>query len=465
MKKVIQLCCILQIFLIRNLQAESIQIDSIWAEPDTVVSDQTKPEIADSTETEPKQSFSESFSWAVDILTFGRQGAFANEIGTLNPENRLAKLNAYDGGIYLRPEFKFLTSRFGLWVKPRFNLDIDMDYDTEQFLNSENFDAEFYFQELKFRWNMSKSLYLAGGRYFKPIGTSVFINPSNPFFIDPGRLNPKFEVRPMDFVEFNFSKKAWSFSLIGNLYEADVPIYQEPFFDFERKYAFQAEYYGTSDNLGAIVSVDEKKRVHFGYYGQKNLNEAIVAWVDGSVEYKPNRFYPVAGHSTELIAFDMIDEDLNEKVFPTVLAGASYTFGFGPTLQVEYYFNGKGYTDKEFDLYQEMVASSVNYNFDITRVLSDRNLGRGINTGMPYIRRHYLFSQLGQNDVWGQLNLNARYFYSFDDESSQVSSLIEWNVADRLEIHSVFLMNFGGRNTDFNRLLDHQIMLGLLLKI
>ena len=462
MKIALQLFCIIHLIIIRNLSAEPIQYNP--AEPDTlVVSGRTYPEKEDTTQNKMAQSWSENASWSFDILAFGRQGAFAKESGTLNPENRIAKLNKYDGGVYLRPEFKYLSNRFSLWVKPRLNIDIDGD--AERFFKSDNFDAEFFFQELKFRWYISKSLFLAGGRYLKTIGSSVFINPSNPFFIDPGRLNPKFEVRPMDFIEFNYSKEAWSFSLIGNLYEADAPIYQSPFFEFDRRYAFLAEYYGTAENLGSIISVDEEQRIHFGFYGQKNLSEAVVAWVDGSLEYKPNRFYPITGHTTGLIDHDMVNEDQNEKIFSTALVGASYTFSFGPTLQLEYYFNGKGYTDEEFDLYQQMIASSANYNFDVTRVLANRNLGRGINTGMPYIRRHYLFSQLGQNDLFGQLNLNARYFYSFEDQSSQVSSLIEWNVTDQLEIHSIFLMNFGGRDTDFNRLLDHQIMLGLLFKI
>lgn len=464
MKKAFQLFCVIYIIIIRNSLAEPIQFYRTLAESDTLVPGFTFPEKEDTTNNKLAKALSENVRWSFDILAFGRQGAFAKEPGTLNPKNTIAKLNEYDGGIYLRPELKYLNNRFSLWVKPRLNIDMDMDGEAQRFFKSDNFDVNFFFQELKFRWYISKSVFLAGGRYFKSIGSSVFINPSNPFFIDPGRLNPKFEVRPMDFIELNYSKAAWSFSLIGNLYEVDASLYKSPFFEFDRRYAFLAEYYGAAENLGSIFSVDEEQRFHFGFYGQKNLNEAVVAWLDGSLEYKPNRFYPVTGHSTGLIDFDMVNEGQNEKIFSTALVGASYTFSFGPTLQLEYYFNGKGYTDEAFDLYKQMVASSANFNFDITRVLSNRNLGRGINTGMPYIRRHYLFSQLGQNDLFGQLNLNARYFYSFEDKNSQLSSLIEWNVTDRLEIYCIILKNFGGRDTDFNRLLDHQMMLGLLYK-
>ena len=404
-----------------------------------------------------------NINWALDVLTFARQTEFADELGTLNPENRIARLNRYDGGVYIRPDLKYLSNQFSIWVKPRLNLDIDGDRGS--FFDSDNVASEFFFQELKARWNFDEQFYLAAGRYLKVIGSSVFINPSNPFFIDPGRFNPKFEIRPMDFVEFNYSKGSWSFSLLANLHEADTPIFEEPFFEFKKRFAFLAEYYGSAENLGAILSIDENQRTHLGFYGQKNINEAVVAWIDGSVEYKPNRFYPVRGHETGLIAYDMINGEANEQLFLTTLVGASYTFNFGPTLQLEYFFNGKGYSDEEFETFQDMIASSVDYNFDVTRLLSDRNLGRGINTGMPYIRRHYVFSQIGQNDLFDQLNFNVRYFYSFDDNSSQVSSLIEWNVTYNLEIHAILLKNFGGRDTDFNRFLDHQFMFGFLLTL
>ncbi|XLS29701.1 hypothetical protein ACJD0Z_02510 [Flavobacteriaceae bacterium M23B6Z8] len=406
--------------------------------------------------------FLKEIRWSVDILAFGRTNDFAEEPGTLNPENRVAELRAYDGGLYVRPELKYTNSKLGIYIKPRLNIDINAA--NGSFFAEENYEDEFFFQELKLRWYLNQSVAITAGRYLKTIGSSVFINPSNPFFIDPGRLNPKFEIRPMDFIEFNYSKSNWAFSLIANIHEGLSPTFEQPFFEFERRYAILAEYYGSAENIGALFSIDESERIHFGYFGQKNISEAVVAWIDGSLEYKPNRFYPERGHSTGLIGYDMVNGSANEKLFATALIGASYTLKIGPTLQLEYFYNGKGYTDSEFELFQEMIAASVDYNFDVTQLLSDRNLGRGINPGMPYLRRHYLFSQVGQNDLFSQLNFNVRYFYSLEDQSSQVSSLIEWNVMPSLELHTVLLKNFGGRDTDFNRFLDHQYMFGFIYK-
>jgi hypothetical protein len=348
-------------------------------------------------------------------------------------------------------------------VKPRFNTDFNAD--AREIDNEDNYKTEFYFQQLKAKWQLSKSISIIGGRYVKLMGPSVFLNPSNPFFINPGRLNPKIEVRPMDLVELTYASRTnWSLSLIANIGEGENELFEKPFFDFDRTYGIHAEYFGESENIGFMASMDEAKRAHVGIYGQKNLTEALIVWVDGALNNKINRFYAKPGHSTELLNYEMVNGDDNDDLFINGLAGASYTFEIGPTLQVEYFYNGKGYKSKQLDSFYRMIETSYRYSFDVTRDLSDLNLGRAINTGLPYIRTHYLFTQLGDTDVFDLFNYNLRYLYCLDDKSSQLSSLVEVNLLDNLELFGVGVKNFGTRKTDLNRLINSQIMVGLLIK-
>ncbi len=409
-------------------------------------------------EKESKSSFFKNISKELEILPFGRTTNFVEEKGTLNPENRIANLDAFDTGIFIRPNLKYQKEKITVWAHPRLNTLIKEDTDV---------DFEFYFQTLKAKIELGNAFYVAGGRYLKQFGTSIFINPSNPFFLDSGRLNPKIEIRPMDFAEFNWSTdKNFDFTLIANVAKGETEVvFDDPFFEFSRKYGLLTEYYGDSFNIGSILSVSENEKYHLGIYGQKNLNEAMVVWLDSAFEYGINRFYPVRGHQTELIPFEMVNGPENDEVFFSGLIGASYTFNFGPTLNLEYYHNSKGYDDDEYDLYHEMIASVTGFNFDITRNLSDLNLGRAINTGMPYTRKNYLFSQLGENDVFGALNYNLRYFYSFDDQSSQISSIIEWNALDNLEIFAVTLFNIGSQQSSYRKLLENTIMAGLIYRL
>ncbi|MCK8522360.1 hypothetical protein M0D21_12310 [Aquimarina sp. D1M17] len=401
-----------------------------------------------------KSWFFESTTVEADILPFMRFRDFVDEDGTLNPDNRIANLNETEGGVFVRPELKFDKNKFSLKVSPRFNMIL---------AEGRKPDTEFYFQALKGKILIGESFYAAGGRYLKPFGTSIFINPSNPFFLDAGRLNPKIEVRPMDFVEFNWStKKNIDFTLIANIGKGEVQtVFDEPFFEFSRRYGLLTEYYGDSYNVGAIASVSEEEQYHLGIYAQKNIGEAMVIWVDSAFEHGINRFYPVEGHPTELISFNMTNGEQNDDFFFSGLIGASYTLKIGPTINLEYYHNSKGYNSDEVDVLNAMITSSVEYNFDVTRDLSDRNLGRAINTGMPYLRKNYMFSQLGENDVFGKLNYNLRYFYSFDDGGSQISGVIEWNLLDQLEIFTVGLVNIGDEKSDFKRLISNNVMVGM----
>lgn len=413
---------------------------------------------------EPQDSAGKKrLKWAFQIMPFARKSAFKTALGSINPDNRVAQLNQQEGGVYFRPELEYAYRKFAIKVKPRYN--IDFDGDQGGLGKSTNYSSEFYFQQFKAKWQLSNTLSIQGGRYIKLVGTSMFLNPSNPFFINPGRLNPKLELRPMDFIEVNYATNAkWNLSLMVNVYGAQSEMYQEPFFDFKRTYALLTEYFGESGNMGILLSVDEAKKAHLGSYGQKNVSEAVLLWYDVALDYRINRFYPQAGHSTELLDYEMVNGDENKKGFFSGLLGASYTLSVGPTIQLEYYYNGKGYRKEQLVAYYSMIESASSYNFDITKELAKLNLGRAINTGMPYLRNHYAFLQVGDRDLFDKFNYNLRYLFSVDDGSSQLSSLIEFDLFDRVEIFGLGLKSFGGRKTELPRLIDSQITLGLLIK-
>lgn len=440
--------------------ADTIVTGTAVAAPVQTAPDSVQPERAPG----PFDSIPHHFSWSAQIMTFVRATNFSKKPGTVNPENRIAKLNRYDGGIYLRPELKYENGPIEVVAKPRLNININGD--KGGLFERDKYDSRLYIQELKAKWQLKQNLYLMAGRYVKYMGTSAFFNPSNPFILDNlGTLNPKLEIEPMDFAELNWSAHTdWNFSLIANLGDAGKTIYQYPFFTFKRSYGLFGEYYGDSENFGFLATADEAQRYHAGWYGHKNVSEALVLWTDCAVDYNPNRFYPVTGHYTNLVNYEMVNGGNNKRLFFTGLLGGSYTFKAGPTLQVNYLYNGKGYNSGQMDMYNRMIKTSSDYNFDITKQLANMNLGRALNTGTLYLRHHYVFSQLGDSDIFGQLDYNIRYLYSFDDRGSQLSSLLEWNLKDNMQAYSVAIANFGKR-TDLNKLLKLQWMLGITFKL
>ena len=399
-----------------------------------------------------------SFNYSIDFFSFLRNTNFRDQKKTINPLNKVARLDYFDYGLYIRPEMVYEKKDLTIYFKPRYNIEYDQN-------NNDFILDDFYLQELKIKYNLANNSSITFGRYFKNIGTSGITNPSNVFFTESIALNPKLELRPLDFFEYKYSiSHNWKLGIIANLSKGESTAYEAPFFDFYRKYAAQLENYNKSSQFSLLLAFDENKSYDIGFNGQRNINDALLVWIDGAFNYKPNRFYTEIGHSTDLLNYEMVNGKENEKLFFSSVVGSSYTFKFGPTLSLEYFFNGKGYNKTESNFYFDMITTASNYNFDITYELAKLNNGRAINNGLPFIRQNYIFSQFGQNDFLNQVNYFFRYFYCIDDNATQVSSLIEWDVIDGLEINTVFLFNINSEINGLNRLIKNQIMLGLIYR-
>lgn len=398
-------------------------------------------------------------NYSIDIFPFLRTFDFKKDEKTINPNNEIAKLDELRYNTYFRPDLKYENKNLNISFKPRLNFEFDENFNSKV--------NDIFIQELKVNYNFSEKINFVGGRYFKSIGISNIINPSNVFFLESVALNPKIELLSMDFVEFKYSiNDSWNMQFIANVSEAKEPIYKKPFFEeYQRRYALLLENYSNNNMKGVIFSADESGRLDLGYYGQLNVNEAFLFWIDGKLNYNPYRFYPIEGHPTGLVDYAMINGEKNEKLFITNLIGMSYTFKNGSFFNAEYYYNGLGFDNNEIRVFNNLINDASNYTFDITKEISKQNLGRAINPGMTFIRQNYLFTQFGQNDLFDKVNYFIRYFHCFDDKSNQISSLIEWNILENVELNSVILFNLGKDTNSFNRLINNMIMFGLIYRI
>lgn len=407
----------------------------------------TKAMIADSLDVQ--------FYKYTTLMNFFKFSSIANEVGTLNPSNRVAELNKFDIGFYLRPDLSFSLKKkrkiLELSIKPRLNL-----------ARGEGF----FFQEAQLKWHINSNWSFQGGRYLKELGTATIINPSNPFIFNATFLNPKIEQKPLGFAELNYSKGDWNFSFFSNYSKANNPIYEDPYFDFDPSCGVVIERYKAAEHSGVLLNLGKDKKLHLGAYNFKTVSNSLLVWVDAAISYNVNRFYPVEGHwtSPQLLEYDMINGPKNRNLFFSGVLGISYATKLGPTIKFEYYYNERGYKDDEFDLFNEMILSSSQYKFDLTVDLADSNLARGINPGMPFLRRNYFFGQVGGFELFGIFDYNFRALYSLDDGSAQFSSLLEWNIGE-LQFFSLSILNAGSQNSDLKRLIDNQFWLGVIYKI
>jgi len=289
--------------------------------------------------------------WSYENLTFSQSRNLISDAGTVNPDNRIAQLSAHAIGNYMRPTIKYEGDKFSWWFKPRFHIDADV---SDEMSGKHNL----FTHELKTKWQFHDDAYWLLGRYTKEFGPSIFYSPSNPFIIENGQLNPKFEIDAMDFMELNFTlNEKWETSLVFNFSPANNALYSNPFFDFEKIIGLNIDYYGFSESISVIVSSTEDKQHHLGIYAQKNISDALLIWGDIAADKNINRFY--AANNDAIPSYEAISGETNEQWFGTALLGGSYTLTVGPTLIVEYSHTEKGLDNTQATTYFNMINYST----------------------------------------------------------------------------------------------------------
>ena len=82
-------------------------------------------------------------------------------------------------------------------------------------------------------------------------------------------------------------------------------------------------------------------------------------------------------------------------------------------------------------------------------------------TGLRFLRQHYLMLQLVHNDMAEVFDLTLRWTRSLDDDCSRLTTIGEWHGGDHLRIFGIATVNHGDRRSEFRRIFDYQFMAGI----
>lgn len=118
--------------------------------------------------------------------------------------------------------------------------------------------------------------------------------------------------------------------------------------------------------------------------------------------------------------------------------GSSYNLGGKSSLFVEYLFNGQGYSEEERDSYLKEADKRLVNGFD--KMLLEDFLPFAMN-------RNYLLANIKKE-------FREKYTAAFsillaEDRSSSTRAEISYSISDYYEARTVYLYNFGGRDSEF----------------
>lgn len=399
----------------------------------------------------------ESFEYSLKMLSSATYQNVADS--SQNSNNDFFQIPRYLAELELRTDARIKLNRLDLSVKPRVNLEWtawedgirkgDTDWDNDWFVN-----------EWLARIRFTEDMFVSYGRENLQWGPSFLFSPSNPFFQDNGRSNPKREVPGMDFGRLVWLPGiSWTVSLIANLYEGRQ-VFRS--FGFDKTYALKLDYSGQEGYAGLILSHKESDGNRLGGFAGWTASDALLLYGEGVIERGTNALYPTTADNPFGATMEATGDD-DSSLNGSVLFGGSYTLEIGPTISVEYVYNGPGYSNDQADTYYRL-RKKASAAFDVAgpmQGLSGLILSRTADPNLRFLRQNYVMFQYRHNDIRDMLNLTFRWTQNIDDSSGQFISIVEYFTGDHVELFSVGTLNSGGGNTEFGTFLECRLMLGL----
>ena len=403
------------------------------------------------------EELSDGFEYSVRILASGTCQDPANS--SQNPDNDFFQIPRYLADLELRPDFYLNFRLLELSAKPRVSLEW-RGWEEGDREGETDWDDEFFVNEWLARIRMTENLFISYGRGNLQWGPSYLFSPSNPFFRDNGRSNPKREVPGMDFARLVWlPAMSWTLSVIANL---DKGRQEFQFIEFEKTYALKLDYAGQEAYAGLILSRKENDRDRLGAFGGWTATDALLLYGEGTISKGTDALYPEKANNPFGASMEAIDDE-GSSLKGIVLIGGSYTLEMGPTLTMEYVYNSPGYSNGEAKDYYSL-RKNASDAFDLTGPISDLSrltLSQTAAPGLRFLRRNYVMFQYNHNDIRDVLNLTFRWTQNIDDGSGQFISIVEYFVGEHTQLFSIGTINSGAGDTEFGSILNYQWMIGL----
>jgi len=403
------------------------------------------------------KTLAEGLDYSIRLQTTATTQAPADS--SQNPGNAFLNLARYQLAIELRPDFFLTAGRLTLSVKPRANI-VWQTWEEGPLRGTNDTTDGYFVNEWLIRLSLAENLFVSYGRENLQWGPSYLLSPSNPFFSDNGRGNPKSEVAGMDFLRLVWLPlDSWTVSVISSLNRGR----QENIFgDLDKIHALKLDYDGMSGYGSLILSHTESDRTRLGAYGGWTLTDALLLYAEGGVSQGTPALYAQKNASPLGGSMTSIKTD-SSKLEGTILAGGSYTMACGPTLTIEYVHNTLGYNDSEASAYQDLRqngAAALGLP-GLTGSLAPFTLSRTWANGLRLSRQNYVMLQYRQTDIWDLLDVTGRYTHNIDDGSGQVILMVDYYWGDHIQFFSIATFTSGGRDTEFKSLLDYQWLVGM----
>uniref|UniRef100_A0A832A102 Porin n=1 Tax=Desulfacinum infernum TaxID=35837 RepID=A0A832A102_9BACT len=403
-----------------------------------------------------------------EILTYG-VGQRARH-GAQNPHNLILDVPRAIGAVEARPDGSFRWSRLEAAVKPRWRAQ-ESYWDSGRTPQGWDGDTDFFVNEWWVRLEAVQGLFVSYGRENLQWGPAYFLSPTNAFFRDNGRSNPKDEVDGMDFFRITWIPSAsWTVSVMVNTDEGR----QEWMRDFEQTYAVKVDWTGYRRYASFIASKRADRRWHWGGYAGMTASEALLLYTEVDMSLGSPALYPEQDPASPFGVVLTDSRRAEKRLNPLILVGGAYTLASGPTLVAEYVYHHAGYDEREADRFFHVIqaAGAAFGQPSPVGAAAAATLAQSLDPGLRLLRRDYLMLQYQHMDWWKTLDVVLRTTFNVDDGSVRLNPIVEYDFGDRMKGFVVGAQTVGSdwaglrsrthpNRTEFRRIGDYSFWVGL----
>jgi hypothetical protein len=404
-----------------------------------------------------QKSVETPFSYNLNALVFGNAQYPSHT--TQNPDNAFLGLYHYSTELDLRPDFYWEQPEVSALFKPRFTTTQSWGEDGEMRSRNDRTSRAFV-NEWRVQANPLERVFVSFGKEKLLWGPSFIASPSNILFKDTEKLNPKTEVEGKYFAKAIYvPNNAVTVNFITETEE------QKNAMDETQRpiQAIKTDVVGSDYQISVIGYYRQLDRFRIGSYGQWTASDAIILYYDGIVSPGTDALYPVPDPTSPFGVSLAKKYDDSNRLFTTATVGGSYTYLAGPTLNIEFLYNGQGCDDQQAKGYYALRRNAGNLFFDASPLagLSQMTLNETFNTGLPFLRRYYVMGQVQVREIKNVLDVYLRYTHGLEEHAGQVSTIVEWNIANHVSLFNINSAGVGRNDTEFTSLVDRSAMLGL----
>lgn len=311
------------------------------------------------------------------------------------------------------------------------------------------------------RCRLGSMITASAGRDVIQWGNGTLRSPSNPFFIDTGKISPIRELYGKDLASVTATlDEHWSLSVIRQ-YGIGRRDTARPFRPVE---AFKVDWVGQSTTAGLILSQVRGGPRRVGGYLTWTASDAWLLYGEaalgrGSEGWFPNRVGPGP------LDWRMEQsQHRSRRRIASLLGGAAYTFESGWTLTGELIYSNEGYSDAQREdavVAAQAAAQGLRAGIDTAGAIAD--LAHGLDPNLRTLGRRYAFVQLLHPELGRRAEVALRATHNFDDRSSSLSAVVNYNLTPSIQLFAFGTRNLGDERSEFGRLFGHSLQAGMRL--